>query len=197
MAGIWEWVQDNADQLGVVLNAGLLATAIVTAGYAISTLNQTKRDSRDRTRPYVYADVVPSLAGMTSWDLIITNTGQSVARDLTLEIDHWPDPMNRFAQSIHTMAGTPRDVPPGARLRAYWRLGKEGMPEEALITMKYSSDDPKAPPYTDTARVRIKNSGLVPVGRQGPNPPADMDSDRKAFYRMLQVLSEGIRELSR
>ncbi len=124
-----------------VFTLGLLITAICaikpakrTWEAAAEANRQAERDSREQSRPYVTAQIVPGLAGITSWDLRIMNTGRTAARNLTMDYDQWPtkdegdgEPLETWdivSRSVHTMFTTPRTLAPGASLRVMWLLDR-------------------------------------------------------------------------
>lgn len=84
---------------------------------------QARLDSIAQTRPYVYVEVVPGLAGMDTYDVRVFNSGRSAARGLTLDYDSWPAQPDSIVQALEKMFHTPRILPPGCSLRAVWRLG--------------------------------------------------------------------------
>lgn len=171
---------------------------------------QAERDSRDRTRPYVHAQVVPSISGLGCADLVIANSGQSAARDLHLSFDGWPDHEDELVSSLREMFDTPRTLPPGRSLRVAWvwravgelakfNDGKRlvGMSEDGTITVKYGSDDPSAATYVDSFDARVQRSGLWPAGEEGLEPPTSMKGHELAFYRLGQRLVRRLSELTR
>lgn len=96
--------------------------ATASAAAALAANEQARFDSIEQTRPYVYADVVPGLAGLHTWDLGVANVGKSAARELTLDYDSWPAPMDDVATAVHEwFHHTPRTLPPGCSIRALWR----------------------------------------------------------------------------
>jgi len=55
--------------------------AAVSAKAAQEANEQARLDSIAQTRPYVFVEVKPGLAAVGTWDLRVTNNGQSPARD--------------------------------------------------------------------------------------------------------------------
>jgi hypothetical protein len=165
---------------------------------------QARLDSIERTRPYVFVEILPGLAGVATFDIRISNSGQSAARDLTLDYDAWPDELDDVAEMVRTLFGTPRSLPPGTSLRAMWRLtgnltdGKTeaGLGTAGTITASYTSSDPAAPRYTEQFDVPIANSGYWPVPEEGARPD-DLQGDARRFYKLAQVLVRRIGELGR
>lgn len=102
------------------------------------------------------------------------------------------------------MFETPRTLPPRCSVRTYWRLEgnfgdgttEAGLGRSGEITVRYTSDDPSAPEYSDTFEVQIEKSGIWPVGEAGPNPDGLRDEQRK-FYLLGQALVRRVSELAR
>lgn len=202
-----------------ILTTALVLIAIGTARTAIKTLNasheaneQAKLDSIAQTRPYVYAEILPGLAGRKTYDIKITNSGQSSARDLTLDFTDWPEPPDHFADSVHTLFTTSRTLPPSCDIRAFWRLVEvrdpenpgvgektEGMPGRGTISVSYTSDDPSQPRYTDSFEVQIDSSGAWPVPEGGPNLSnyKSLKENERAFYKLGQAMIRRLGELNR
>jgi hypothetical protein len=60
-------------------------TAVVTGVVAIATLLALKRDSRDRSRPVVVADLLPIVLSRGTAEFVVQNVGQSVAKNVRLQ----------------------------------------------------------------------------------------------------------------
>lgn len=85
-ADLWCWVNENGVGLGAM-------AAIATAAIAVFALLRATRDSRDRTRPIVAAELRRIPYVDSSIELVIHNFGQSAARDLRVTFDPpIPDP---------------------------------------------------------------------------------------------------------
>lgn len=181
-----------------------LGAAKLSAEAAVRANEQSQRDSIEQTRPYVYAEVTPGLAGVGSWDLRISNNGRSAARGLTLAFDQWPDELDDIAEGLRAMFEIPRTLPPGCTIRTMWRLTgnftdgstEAGLGQAGQITVAYASDDPADLRYNDTFDVTIANSGDWPVGESGFNADGLDARDRK-FYSLGQAVARHIAELRR
>ena len=101
---------------------GALEASRRASAAAEAANEQARRDSIEQTRPYVFAEVIPGLAGTGSYDVRLSNKGRSSARNLTLEFDQWPDEPDDVAETVQTLFSTPRTLPPGSSVRAIWRL---------------------------------------------------------------------------
>lgn len=70
-------------------------------------------EARQR-RPYVFVQLKPGLAGLGMWDLVVTNSGESNARELVMAADEWPEtedeitrPLRRFFTAGQTLPHWP------------------------------------------------------------------------------------------
>ena len=165
---------------------------------------QAKHDSIEQTRPYVFAEIVPSLAGSPNWDLRIVNAGRSAARSLTLTYDSWPDELDDVATKVRTMFETARTLPPGCSLRVYWRLEgrftdgttEAGLHTDGVLGVRYTSDDPSQPAYEDEFPIGIDSAGWLPVPESGHDPKG-LDDRAKAFHSLGTAIARHIAELRR
>lgn len=186
--------------------------ARLSAEAAIRANEQAQLDSIARTRPYVYAHVVPSLAGVGFLDLVVMNSGQSAARDLTLTYDSWPEPADDVTESLQTMFATPRTLAPGCSLRVLWRLEagegrrfdegdpkKAGIDSDGTVGVRYTSGDPSHPPYEDDFLLLFDKSGYWPVPEEGAEPGKAFKDhpELKAFYQLGRALLRRVGELGR
>ena len=189
--------------------AGCTAVSAMRASKAASAAaaeanEQTKLDSIAQTRPYVYAEIVPSLAGTGHYDLRIMNAGKTAARNLHIQFDNWPEKIDDVAEQVKVLFETERTLPPGCSIRTYWRLQgnfsdgttEVGMPKEGTIELFYASDDPSAPEYQEQYEIMILRSGLAPVSEGGPEPDGLSNKERK-FYLLGQAIARSIGNLSR
>lgn len=127
--------------------------AIATAVIAIVALISTASDSRSRTQPVVVAEIRPAPHADTVFDLVIRNTGSTVARDLHVSFkpnlvipDDKPDHayalewvVDRYAKPIPTLA-------PNQELSNTWWFGAylgneisnvEPTPDEVVVHVRY------------------------------------------------------------
>lgn len=165
---------------------------------------QMKLDSTAQTRPYVYAEIVPSLGGTDAYDLRVTNVGRTAARNLYIQFNNWPKKIDDVAEHVKILFETERTLPPGCSIRTYWRLEgnfldgttEAGMPKEGKIELFYGSDDPAAPQYKEQYEILMSRSGLLPVAEDGPEPNNLHGKERK-FYLLGQAIVRSIGNLSR
>ena len=178
--------------------------ARVSAEAARAANEQARIDSIEQTRPYVYAEIVPGLAGGHTWDIRIRNVGRSAARGLRLECDSWPENPDKVTDAVRQLFETTRTLPPDCSIRAIWRLEgnftdgttEVGMGRTGLIKVFYSSDDPSKPTYSDTFEVLILLSGFTPLPEDGPEPTG-LHGDGRRFYLLGQTLIRRVGELGR
>lgn len=186
--------------------ASIAAQASANAAEAAN--EQLRRDSIEQTRPYVFAEVLPGLAGATTWDIRITNAGKSSARELSLTPSKWPARDDSVTRSLRELLETPRTLPPGCSIRALWRVdppepgtytdgpAEMGMDEHGRVEVEYRSDDPEQPSYTDVFDINSLGVGLWPVPESGPMPDG-LSGDLRKFYRLGQALVRRVGELGR
>jgi hypothetical protein len=197
---------DTANQiaLGASESAGVAAVAA-----------QRSADTADlvearQSRPYVFVQLKPGLAGLGTWDLVVSNSGQSNARDLVIETDDWPaheddvtSPLRRFFQARQTL-------PPGQSIRTYWRMtvtggstwgdgssDPVGMPKRVGLRLTYTSDDPALPTYSDTFLIDEDTIGLTPAPADGPEPKPSLSNNQKDLHKMLAAIARAIGEGNR
>lgn len=199
----------------VEAGAGVFVAALAIAAFLLAkkTLDaataanlQAQRDSIEQTRPNVFVEIAPGLAGISHYDIVVTNVGNSSARELTLTFNAaWPDPLDDVATSVKNLFDTPRTLPPTCRIRSMWRLQgnfddgtkKAGMGTAGTITANYRSDDPAAPWYSEEFDIHIESSGFWPVGEAGEKPNDAMSGDVRQFYVLGQALVRRVAELTR
>lgn len=165
---------------------------------------QARLDSIEQTRPYVYVEVVPGLAGIETFDIRISNTGRSAARELTLDAEPWPDQLDDVGQAVRDLFRTPRTLPPGCSIRAFWRLAGQfadgstqaGMGTATRVSVRYFGSDPSQVAYVDHFEAMVDNAGLWPVPEAGPNPDG-LSGDARKFYVLGQAMIRRVGELGR
>lgn len=188
-----------------LLTAILVALAAWAGWTAVKTLKQTRANSIDQTRPYVSAQVVPSLGGTSVYDLIVQNTGQSTAQNLTVTCPQFPEDPDRIAAAIGKLFKITHVLPPGTRFRTFWHFddvgrnwddgeGALGMPPICEVVVSYDGPDGH---YTDTFPVNIEIYAMAPVPASGHNVPSDLSKGEKDLHKMLAAIAQNIRELGR
>lgn len=197
------------------LTLGLLIAAALAARAAIKTLRQMERDSIAQSRPYVYAQVVPGLAGPRTWDLIVKNAGQSAARNLTAKLSSWPKDDDFITEPLRTMFTTPQTLPPGTQVRTFWhmkaqqggqltdpktgaRSSSHGFGDQVRITLSYQDDNQPTRTYLDEYDLNMSAVGLTPLSTSGPDLPSSVDDPNSAaLYKILGTLVRQVGELRR
>lgn len=116
-----------SDALEESRKASLAAQKSAAAAEAAN--EQLRRDSAEQTRPYVFAEVLPGLAGSPTWDIRISNSGKSSARELTLKPTCWPDRHDMAIRSLRELCEPLVRSHPAARSA---RCGELGMPPPAI-----------------------------------------------------------------
>lgn len=221
-----EWGQALSDWSPVVTaltGVGTLLIALLAAIVAWTTFRETKKsndearsaeiraseqareDSIRQTRPYVFAELVPSVAGMATYDMVIRNLGRSMARDVVVTFDPAPSDLDDVASKVLADLQHPRDLPPSAGIRTYWRLeapeggsltdaqgdtttDATGLPLAGTIYVSYTSDDDSQPPYKETYTFNGGKAGLWPVPQSGIEVKGLSGRD-KAFRSTLIALA--------
>lgn len=198
------------DDYSALIGAG---TGLVGATVGLVNLGRIRRDSKNRTRPYIFVEPVPGLHGDGAWDLRIANLGASMASDVRLSVSPvWTptDEDDRHTPALKEVLNDSLTLPPGSHLRLMWRLdrpsdnGKRivaGAPENSEITVAYKGDidrRSRREGYTDTFKVRTDLGKAVPV----PSTGAKLNGDEKGkelqnIDRALRALNAHVGELRR
>lgn len=80
---------------------------------------QARADSIRQTRPYVYVELLPGLAGTNSADLRITNSGRSKASELLVSLDAWPSDGDDVVEAVRSMCERPPHSPAREQLSSH------------------------------------------------------------------------------
>ena len=176
----------------------------------VKTLKQSKVDSIAQSRPYVYTSVVPGLSGEATFDLVVKNTGQSMARGITMTCFDVPDEPDDIAKALLAQLAQPMDLPPQASIRVFWRLGLPenatwsdgstepvGMPKIAHLNVRYTGDIEPGAVYNDSQAVDTRVYELAPVPSSGPEAKGGATPHEKNHHKMLGLIAQSIRELGR
>lgn len=206
-----DWISAYAALTTALLTFGLVAAAGAAYYAARDTLAQMREDSAARredsaraARPYVHTRMVPSIAGLDTWDLIVQNTGMTAAHDLHLTIaplDDAPVPDDAVTAPLLRLANAGLTVHPGERLRSYWVLLAEspdptGFPP-SRIAISYT--DSKGTPYTERPVLFDPASvGLTPVPHVGSETPRNRSgSGVRNLENALRAVARNIGETIR
>lgn len=149
-----EWVSAIAAAAGVIV----AIVAIVFAGWQLKltarqlreTALREAQNSDDQTRPYVFADFVMSLAGPPIIDVVIENSGRTVAREIKMRLvgDGFgaQSASDTIGPTLGRLFDAGFDLAPGARRRLMWRLpdqpnaeprGDMGAPASVAVVLNY------------------------------------------------------------
>lgn len=199
---MWSTIGDVAT---AVLTAVLAGLALWAGRTAVKTLNQTRKNSIDQTRPYVYVQVTPSIAGESAYDLIVQNSGQSTAKDLVITCPEFPKNPDHIAEAVGRLLGRQLVLPPGTRIRSFWHFsgkneqwndkeGDLGLPPVAHVHVSYSGPDGT---YTDIFPVDIGVYAMTPVGARGRDVPPGLSDSETDLHKMLAAIAGNISNLGR
>lgn len=218
MSGYLTWV----DYTGLGINAALLGAAWYAARAGVRSFKaaseannaardaneQSRRDSIEQSRPYVFVEFVPGLWGAGSFDLRITNTGLTAARNLTMQFSDWPTDQEGsvIISSTRKMFDTARVLPPRSSLRAIWHSVPDGevvsgekgtgMPGKGTITVRYENTDPAVTDrYVDAYPVMIYDAGEWPVPEDGISPSAELTREAKYLGDILKAVARHLGSL--
>jgi hypothetical protein len=165
---------------------GAIAT-VIAAGIAVLTLLAIRRDSRDRSRPVMVADIRPVALSKRTCELVVENVGQSVAKSVRVTFDPPLPDLNgaeaagkvtpylrrRYENAIPTM-------PPGRKLFNIYGVqapGPDGVlvnneptPEDVTVTFEY--EDTHGRPYKDSYKLSLRT-----LSNQTESFPSNADDD--------------------
>ena len=170
-----DWIVAVSSVITALATVGLVWGAFAAWHAAKQTLSQMRRDSAAQARPYVHARLERSMGANQGTDLIVSNVGRSTARNLSMEIDHWPAREDDLTAALQAMMNARRDLPPGVQLRTFWDMdstrtkasGTLGMQEPATITLTYSGDEGGTAQYSDQYVLDMSINGMTPLGWEG------------------------------
>jgi hypothetical protein len=186
----------SADQY-VAFWTGVAAVATVVAGtVGVLTLFALRRDSRDRTRPVISADIVPVVLSHGTSQLVIRNVGASVARNLELTFEppivDTGDENGMGSYIARRYARTIKTVPPGRELSNIYVHMQDGQPTEPLpmdLTVTTSYQDEHGHRYGETYELSVND-----LLDQTTADPSNMDlrGRQRRFLRALEAIARGV-----
>src|SRR5680860_4204 len=148
-----DWLADLLDPYVAVISA--LAT-VATAVVAIVALGSTARDSRERSRPMIFAMFREAEHSDSSFELVVKNFGLSAARDLDVEFDpplSEDDRKDELTDFVAKRYDNPIPLlPPGSELTNTWWGGgiapgsgnelvnRLSTPEEVVVKVTYKGN---------------------------------------------------------
>lgn len=201
LEAIAAWIAALSGVGTLLLTGGLLYTALLAYHAARDTLQQMRADSEAQredsaraTRPYVFARLMPGLAGHRTWDIAIENTGQSAAYDLKVEIDADRQRSDIVATAIRSFAASGAMIPPGGRIRAYWYVEADrdaeppdvmGYPR-ATVTLNYA--DSEGHTFNDRPiDLDPELIGLTPVPHEGDKAHGADEIQRDTVHALRSI----------
>lgn len=180
--------------------AGLVVGAILAWHTAKRTLRQMEADSEAQARPYLTAEVIPSLGGPPSWDLVVRNLGRSAATDVHARFCPPPsNPEDEIVREVTAILGAGGTIAPSSTLRLYWRLGEtpgatkvsgaDGFVDDVSLVLTYAGVNGKS--YTETFPLRA--ASMTPLPDEGPQRSRDTatsfeERQRSALIRAVNSI---------
>ena len=190
--------------------------AIIAGRLAYKQLTQMKKDSFDRSRPYVAAQVIPSISGGASYDLLVHNLGASRAHGMTLKVIE-PKKIayeDEFTEAIEKVFSREQSLVPGERIRLYWRLGLQegntwlgevgeaatralGMPDRTRVQVDYKDENGKK--FSDEFILDTTIYVTAPGSDGGTDPDmlGYLSAQEKSLQHRLKEITAAIKELGR
>ena len=199
LGALWQWINDNGSGLSAI-------AAISTGVVAIIALRSAAMDSRERTRPYVVAEFRRAENSHSAIDLVIRNTGQSVARDVrvafspSFEVPDVGGPymtsylLQRYATPIPTLG-------PGQELSNIWFSGRsvpgsnemanhEPTPDLVTVTVTYrsthSTHQDVFPLHVDLIRLTTFSTSSTSLVGRLKTIDQSLDGARKALQQIAR-----------
>lgn len=181
---------------------GLWLVAWRTLGGARDQLRLLQEQAKAEARPYVVLEVVPGLHPAPAMDLVVRNTGRSMARDVVLETMPWASrgETDHITERLLAFMKAPRLLAPGSRLRVMWSYEKDGKPAGAPTRQSVAAV------YRDDAGVEYRDEysfvldellAASPVPTSGPRVTSGEDRALQNIDRAVRTLSEHVAELRR
>jgi len=153
---VWGWIADAAwpwiNDFGAALGA---LAAVVTGTVAVAALLVATRDSAERSRPMLIAELVSDRYASATQHLVLRNVGPSVARDVKVSFDpplpEVPDPSGLVTPFIkQRYEGRIPVIAPGQRLSNIWFSGEAGpgggwinrepLPDSFVVELEYKGN---------------------------------------------------------
>lgn len=185
-----------------IATLGLWLLAWRTLGGARDQLQLLQEQAKAEARPYVVLEVVPGLHPPPAMDLVVRNTGRSMARNVVLETGHW-DPREEsdyITERLQAFMRTPRLLAPGSRVRVMWSAEDDettaGAPAAQSVTAVYSDD--MGVEYRDQYDFVVDELiAASPVPSTGPRATSGGDKHMRNIDHAIRRLSAHVAELRR
>lgn len=155
----WDWVLANGPGISAVAAALGAGAAIVAAIIGLRSLLRAARDSRDRSRPVMIAQLDRHPDSDMHLRLTIENVGASLARDVQVTFDpELPDtstPQWRYGAYFRRMfADSIRTFGPGQELsNPWWTHQDVAAPDTCTVSFRYRDAQGRA--YSDEFVIAI------------------------------------------
>lgn len=155
-----EWISQYSGQITAV---AAVVTAVATVALVIPgvwAILSAKRDSRDRTRPVMVAELGHHHEDPMILIVIVRNAGPTVARNVRLtfnpELPNSEADRDRYAKYLRTMFGDViPTVAPGQVFSNPWHTrDRDGVPGECTVTVRY--EDTRGRKYEDSYLISIQ-----------------------------------------
>lgn len=194
------WVTAVASVLSAAFAGAAVLVAWRTLGGAGQQLALLREQARAEARPFVVAQVVPSLHGGAAWDLTIQNLEKSIAREVRLEgIALTPRGDDDYiGENLAKILSVSQTLVPGGRMRATGRreaYGNRKVPAGAepvvSATLRYGDDNGEECVF-DLDSI----AAATPLPSDGPNALGE-NSELKNIAYAVRALSVHVGELRR
>lgn len=143
----WIAVGSVAGAFTAIGTVVMAVAIVVTAVVASRTLNATRQDSRDRTRPVIVAEFRRELLSQGTTLLVVKNLGRSVATNVSLQFDPPPPddvaalPDENMMKWLYERYATPiSSWAPGWTVSNVVRAGHEEL-DPLKVTANYEGPD--------------------------------------------------------
>lgn len=150
--------------------------AVITFVYAVrkhrQELQQSRVDSIKRTRPYVWAELLPALSDPSDCDLVIWNSGATPARGVRVDLDFGEvgEEGAKLVDAMREPLARGRDLMPGSRWRIYWNHRRHGgAPTDTTLCVRYRGDVEGDREYVEEVVIRKSDVGLGSAPRKAPD----------------------------
>ena len=181
---------------------GLWLVAWRTLGGARDQLRLLQEQVRAEARPYVVLEVVPGFHPVPAMDLVVRNTGRSMARNVVLETKPWAirGGSDHITKGLLAFMNAPRLLAPGSRLRVMWSYEKDGKaagaPDGQTVTAVYTDD--AGVEYRDQYNFVMEEVlAASPVPTTGPRMTSGDEQALKNIDHAIRSLSAHVAELRR
>lgn len=212
------WISALATAAGVLVAAVAIGLTLLqvsqTAKQLRDNADREARDSEERTRPYVWVDVAPSLAGSPAVDVVVRNTGHTTARNVRLSVTDAPFTARFEGDAITPTMGRAFsegfDLAPAAHRRYYWHFpanenaapsGQMGAPASGEIVLQYQwrPDASEAVrDYEERYRYNLDDLlRLAPVPFSGSDAGAGGDPVERNMVHALRAIARNLGEGNR